>query len=50
MPHLGSHFWYANFLKELLILGQFSQNMLQIGMLSMFLLLSGQNQPLQIVI
>ena len=42
--------WYADFSKRLLISGQPSKDMLQFGMLPKFLLLSSQNQFLQIVI
>ena len=50
MPHLEIHFRCADVSKEFLILGQLYEDMLQIGMLPKFLLLSSQNQLLQIVI
>ena len=50
MSHLENHLWYADFSKGFLMLGQSCQDMLQLGMLPNFLLLSSQNQLLQIVI
>ena len=49
MSHLENHHWYADFLKGFLIVGQTSQDMLQLAMLVKILLLSSQNQILQIV-
>ena len=50
MLHLENHVWYVNFSKGLLMLGPSCEGMLQLKMLSQFLLLSSQNQLLQIVI
>ena len=49
-PFEKNHLWYADFSKEFLILGQPCQDMLPLGILPKFLLLSSQNQLLQIVI
>ena len=47
MSHLENHLWYADFSKAFLILGHPCQDMLQLGMLLTFLLLSSLNQLLQ---
>ena len=48
--HLENCLWHADFSKGFFISGQPCQDILQIGMSPKFLLLSSQNQLLQIVI
>ena len=45
MSHLENHLWYADFSKGFLILGQPCQDMLQLGMLTKFLLLLKPTKP-----
>ena len=49
MSYLENAFWYADFSKGFLILGQPCQDIFQFEMLLKFLLLSIQNQLLLIV-